>query len=195
MCPPLLAAVPAAIGTAASAAASAASTAGFGTIAGLAGTGLSAYGAIQQGNARKAAADAQAAAYNQQAVSTLQQGQYEAQRKQEDIDRTMGTYIAQAAGSGIDLSSNSLTDGVAGIASNGALDVGAIQNNHLAQARNLVYQGQLARQGGQADQQAGVIGAFGSAVDGLTKLGLPYGGQTRRPYDDDVVTYGTGNLY
>ncbi|MDQ0392193.1 hypothetical protein [Labrys monachus] len=136
----------------------------------LAGTALSAYGSIAAGNAQKAAADAQAAADNRQASMALQQGEYQADRKQDEINRTIGSQIASTAASGLDLS-GSPSDVIASTASEGALDTSAMRYGARVQADNLIYQGKLARQGGQVAEQAGAIGAAGGLLGGLGKFG------------------------
>lgn len=157
MCLPFLAAIPAAISSAAGT---------IGTVTSLIGTGLSAVGSIAQGNAAKAQADAQAKALNQQASTTVQAGEYQAARKQDEIDQTMGTQIAMGGASGFDLT-GSPSDAIASTASQGALDTEAIRWNAKSQAQNLNYQANLTRQSGSQAKTAGYIGAFSNVVGGL----------------------------
>jgi hypothetical protein len=138
--------------------------------ASLAGTAMSAAGAIQQGNAQKAAADAQAASYNRQAVMARQQGEYQVARQQDQIDKTIGTQIALTSGSGVDLS-GSPSDVIGSTASDGALSTSTTRYGATVQASNLAYQARLARQSGQAAQQAGMIGAAGGILGGLGNFG------------------------
>lgn len=166
MCLPFLAAIPAAIGSAASAIGSAVSGIGIGTAASLVGTGLSAYGSIAQGQAAKAQADAQAKGLEQQAVYEMQAGGYQAARKKDEIDQVMGTQVAQAGSSGFDLT-GSPSDAISSTASQGQLDIDAIKTNALGQAQNLRYQANVTRASGKSAQTAGYIGAFTNAVSGL----------------------------
>lgn len=138
--------------------------------ASLAGTALSAAGAIQQGNAQKAAADAQAAAYNRQASLALQQGEYQAGRTQNEIDKVIGMQVASVAGSGINLN-GSPSDVIATTASNGALATSADRFNARIQANNDMYQAALVKQSGEAAKQAGTINAIGGVIGGLSKFG------------------------
>ncbi len=139
---------------------------GLGTAASLVGTGLSAVGSIAQGNAAKAQADAQAKALNQQAVTTVQAGEYQAARKQDEIDQVMGTQVAMGGASGVDLT-GSPSDAIASTASQGALDTEAIRWNAKSQAQNLQYQANLTRRSGSQAQKAGYIGAFTNLVSGI----------------------------
>ena len=56
----------------------------------------------------------------------LQQGEYQAGRKQDEINRTIGSQIAMTAGSGIGLD-GSPSDAIASTFSEGALDTGALR--------------------------------------------------------------------
>lgn len=171
MCFPALAAIPAAFAGISSAMGT------IGTVASLAGTGLSAVGAIQQGNAAKASADAQAALDTQQATMTTLQGEYQAQRQQAKVNQVTGSQIAGVSGSGVDLT-GSPSDVIASSASQGALDVEAIRYGAKVNSNNLMYQADVARQGGSAAQTAGYLGAAGGALGGLARLGTQLG----RPY-------------
>lgn len=142
----------------------------LGAIASLAGTAMSAVGSIAQGQAQKNAADAQAAALKQQATNELNAGEYQAGRKQDEINKTMSTQVALASSSGFDLT-GSPTDAVASTASQGALDTGAIRWNARTAANNDKYQAKLVTQQGKSAQTAGYIGAAASAFSGLSSMG------------------------
>ncbi|QEN88231.1 hypothetical protein FZC33_18820 [Labrys sp. KNU-23] len=170
MCPPLFAAIGAGLASAASAAGSAISGIGLGTAATIAGTGLSAIGAIQQGNAAKAQSDAQAEAYRRQAQIETMTGEYQAGRKQDQVDSTIGTQTALTGGSGVNLD-GSPTDVIGSTASEGALDVAAIRWNAKNQTNNLNYQARLANIAGRNAQTGGYLTAAGSLFGGLGRLG------------------------
>lgn len=145
-------------------------------------TAMSAFGAIQQGNAAKAQADAQANNDDRQAVMTLQQGQYQAGRKQDEINQTEGKQVALTSGSGVDLS-GSPSDVISSTASEGALDTSAIRYGAQVNASNLQYAGANARIAGQNAQTGGYLGAVGVGIGGIgalgnqyARLGRPYGG-------------------
>lgn len=178
MCLPLLAAIPAAIGSIGSAIGGAVSSIGIGGALSAAGTVASAAGSIMAGQQQKAAADQQAKLLDRQAVLTTEQGNYEQARKQDEINKITGTQIAGIAGSGVNFD-GSPTDVITSSASQGALDMGAIRYGSQINASNLSYQASLARQSGQAASTAGFIGAAGGLLGGLgnlgVKLGQPYG--------------------
>lgn len=187
MCLPLFAAVGAGIASAASAV----SSVGIGTIASLAGTGLSAYGAIQQGQAQKAQSDAQAAAYRQQADETLKQGQFQADVQKEKDNQAQGTQSAMVAGSGV-AATGSPMDVFASNASTAELNRSMILHNATAQSQTLRYQARLANIAGSNAQTAGIIGGVGSLFGGLAKVGTnlmePYGGgKGNRGVNDPVA--------
>lgn len=145
-------------------------------IASLAGTAMSAYGSIAAGNAQKSQADAQAQLDTRQAVMTGQQGEYQAARKQDEINKNTGAQIAAVSGSGVDIS-GSPTDVISSSVSEGALDTSAIRYGAKINSDNLMYQAVTSRQAGQAAQQAGVIGAVSSVIGGIGQLGAGKGPQ------------------
>ena len=149
MCPPLLALIPAGIGAA---------------------------GTILSGQAQSAQAKAQAAAYDRQALMTRQQGEYQAQRKQEEIDRTTAQQIADVASSGFTFD-GSPSDVIGSTASTGALDTSAIRRSANIQAADLTYQGQLSRINGKNALTGSILGAAGGILGGLSKLGNSFGKQ------------------
>ena len=169
MCFPLLAAIPAALGGMAST---------IGTVASVAGTAVSAVGAIAGGQAAQSQADQQAALYRQQAQQTLSQGEYEAGRKQDEINKTMGTQVALTGGSGVNLD-GSPSDVIGSTASEGALDTSAIRYGARVNANNLKYQAGVSRAQGQNAATSGFLSAGGTLFGGLgqlgTRLGRPYG--------------------
>ncbi|WP_448950593.1 hypothetical protein [Labrys neptuniae] len=170
MCPPLFAA----IGAGVASAASAVSGIGLSGLASIAGTGLSAIGAIQQGNAAKAQADAQADAYRRQALIESQTGEYQAQRRQDQINSTIGTQTALVGGSGVNFD-GSPSDVIGSTASEGALDTSAIRWNAKNQADTLGYQAKLANIQGKNAQTGSYLSAAGNLFSGLGKLGTQLG--------------------
>jgi hypothetical protein len=166
MCPPLFAAIGAGIASAASAVGSAVSGIGLGTAASLVGTGLSAVGSIAQGQAAKAQSDAQAKGLEQQASYEQQAGEYQAARKNDEVQGVMGTQVAQGGASGFDLT-GSPSDAISSTASQGQMDIDAIKTNALGQAQNLRYQANVTRAAGRSAQTAGYIGAFTNLASGI----------------------------
>lgn len=150
--------------------------------AAVAGAGISAYSARQQGKAQDAAAKAQAEQYRQQAkinqaqaeVAQLQ-GEQEARRRYALLNQDIGSLYAQFAGNGLDIN----TSGVVGKAltstvNEGVQDVKTINDNtrmnvwsllnnktqNLNSANISVYQGKAAK-------QAGTLSAWGEGVKGV----------------------------
>jgi hypothetical protein len=161
MCFPLLAAIPAAFGGFASS---------IGTAASVVGTGVSTVGSIMAGQAAKSQADAQAAAYKQQAANTLTQGSYEANRQWEGVEQTMGQQVALAGGSGVTMD-GSVSDVIGSTASSGALDNSAILYGAKVNANNLKYQARLATISGQNALTGSYFSAAGNLFGGLGQLG------------------------
>ena len=150
MCPPLLAILP------------------------YAGRAVSAAGSVMGGMMQQSQAKAQAAAYERQAQMARLQGEYQAQRKQEEIDRLTGQQIASVAASGVTLD-GSPTNVIASTASTGALDTGALRWNARIQSDDLTYQARLARINGRNAMVGGIVGAAGGLLGDLGKLGSRYG--------------------
>ena len=140
----------------------------------IAGTAVSAAGSVMGGMMQQSQANARAAAYDRQAQMSLQQGEYQAQRKQEDIDRLMGQQFASVAASGFTLD-GSPSNVIASTASSGALDTGALRWNARIQSDDLRYQARIARINGRNAMVGGIVGAAGGLLGGLGKLGNPYG--------------------
>lgn len=151
-------------------------------VSALAGAGISAYSANQQGKAQKAAADAQAQQFKQQAqinqaqaeVAQLQ-GEQETRRRYAMLNQDIGSLYANFAGNGVDVN----TSGVVGKAltttvNEGVQDVKTIKDNtrmnvwsllnnssqNLSNASISAYQGKAAK-------SAGTLSAFGQGFGGI----------------------------
>jgi len=148
MCPPLLAILP------------------------YAGMAVSAAGSVMGGMMQQSQAKAQAAAYERQAQMARLQGEYQAQRKQEDIDRVTGEQLAGAASAGVSLD-GSPSDVIASTASSGALDTAALRWNARIQADDLGYQARIARMNGRNAMIGGIVGAAGGLLGDLGRFGAP----------------------
>lgn len=155
----------------------------IGLIAGLAGTAVSAMGSIMGGQAAKAQADAQARAYTQQADQTERQGQYQADRKTEEINQKIGEQTAQIGGSGV-TTSGSPSDVVSSTASSGSLDRSAILYGAKVNAQNLNYQAATTKQAGQNAQTGSYFSAAGNLFSGL--------GSMAKMYDPNKTMLGQG---
>lgn len=153
--------------------------------------GVSAVGAIAQGNAQKAQADSQAEAAqynatiaNQNADTALQAGNAneEAQRRKSAAE--LGQQRAGMAENGIGLDSGTATDLTESSAMNAELDALNARYNGQVQARDYKAQAALGQQqasssraAGQAAQTSGYLTAGASALSSYGRYKNPrYGG-------------------
>lgn len=136
----------------------------------FASTAVSAAGSAMGGMMANSQAKAQAAAQNRQATLEAMQGDYAAQRKQEQVNQVTGAQIAGTAASGVTLE-GSPSDVIASTASQGALDVGAIKWGAKVRADTFNYEAQLSRIQGRNAMAGGIMSGIGGLVGGLGKLG------------------------
>lgn len=141
-------------------------------IAGLS-AAMGAVGAIQQGSAAKAQADAQADAYRRQAQIEMQTGQYSANIKKEEGDQIIGQQIAAVGGSGV-TNAGSPSDVYSGTASTNQRDQDAIMWSARNQADTLNYQAKLSNIQGKNAQTGSYFNAGGSLFGGLGQIGKMY---------------------
>jgi hypothetical protein len=122
-------------------------------VAGLAGTAMSALGAIQQGQAQKAALNANAAQQRQAGHNEVLAGEAEAARVQDQARRRAATGRNQLAGSGIDSASGSADDLLSDLAAGSALDASIARwRGSQAKVARGVQAGFLEAEGAQAAQ-------------------------------------------
>lgn len=146
----------------------------------LASAAVGTFGAIQQGNAAKNAAEYQAAVdrNNQQvaawqAADALERGQ-EAERQQRlRAQSALGSQKAAMAANGLDLTSGSPLDILGDTAMYGELDALTIRSNaereaygYRVQSQNFSTNAQLSQMRGSAAQTAGMIGAGSTLLTG-----------------------------
>lgn len=153
-------------------------------IASLAGTAVSAVGAIQQGNAAKAAADYNAQIAERNAVIARQQGAAAAAKQEREGRIRMGMARASAGGSGVTL--DSFGDLLQDSAKQEELDRLTILYNADLQAQSGELSAAGERASGAAAQKAGYIGAAGSLLKGgasaYSKMGSTTPATTPRVY-------------
>lgn len=152
----------AAVGTALGASAATATTTGLAALSAattVIGTGVSALGAMQQGNAQKAAADYNAKVERVQAQNVQNQAQAQAQQQDQANRRRMGEAAAAYGAAGVDMEGSPLSV---------MMDLGA--QGELSK-RLILYKGTVDAQSAMA--QAGIDTATGqnAATAGLTKAG------------------------
>lgn len=159
-----------------------------GLAAGAIGSGVSAYGAIQSGQAQQAAANyqAQVAANNAQIATNnanyaVAAGNAQAEQSRLKTNALIGQQMAAQASSGIDVGSGSALDVRTSQKEIGELDVETIRNNaarqaygYQTQAMSDTAQGQLDTLQGQNAAAAGDLGAVSSVLGGASSLGSNY---------------------
>lgn len=143
---------------------------------------VSAGGSLMAGAAQSSANKAQAAQYEAQAQLQRRQadieqvtGQYEARKKQDQIDRVTATQRNRVAGSGVSIE-GSPTDIMLDTAREGALDVAAIQWGQGLKATNLGYSADISQMNAGISRQAaktamttGFVNAASSGFDAYNK--------------------------
>lgn len=154
-------------------------------VVGVAGTLMGAAGAIQSGNAAKAAGDynAQVAENNKivaerQAADALARGQIAEDEQRRKTMAIKGAQRAALGASGVALDSGSPLDILGDTAAFGELDALTIRSNaereaygYRVQGMNFEAEAGLARAQGKAAQTAGYVGAGGTLLSGLATVG------------------------
>jgi hypothetical protein len=158
------------------------------TVASLAGTGISALGAYEGGQATSAAAAYQAqvalnnaAIARQNAELAMSSGEQQVGIQGMKTRAAVGTEKAGEAASGVDVNRGSFVSARAGTAELGALDALTIRSNaaknaygYQAQATGDVAQGQLYSMESKQASEAGDISALGTAIGGIGSAGVNY---------------------
>lgn len=153
----------------------------FTSIAGLA---LGVVGGITKGNAQKAAANDQgnlddynASVATLQAQDAVARGATDEARYRTSVQGMIGKQRAAQAGNNVDVNTGSSVDVQSDAAFLGEIDALTIRTNaartawgYNVQAENDTRAGQIAREGGQAAQTAGIIGAGTTALAGTSSL-------------------------
>lgn len=157
-------------------------------VAGLAGAGISAAGAYEQGQAASESYSyqSQVAANNaklaqQQGKLDIQSGEIAAVDQGLKTRAKVGSEKAQQGASGIDVNTGSAADVRAGTASMGMLDVSTIRSNAAkkayadeVQANSDTAQGQLDTFAGEQAETGADIGAAGTLLSGVSTVGGNY---------------------
>ena len=142
----------------------------LGLIAGLVGSGVSAVGAIAQGNAADEAARATAAAQERRAGEERAAATKEAARKSQQTALLLSRQQALAASSGGGATDSTVLDLMGGVAKEGQYqqDISLYQGE--SKAVNLEDEAALARWKGQQARTAGYIGAGSSILSGVSSF-------------------------
>ena len=147
----------------------------IGTAAGLAGTVISAVGAIEQGNAAKRAANYEAAQMEQRANEALAIGQKKAFQAQEQKDRALSALNARSAASGGDTSDPGIETLGAGIENRG--ETQALMEFYKGESASDNYKdaANAARYRGSQAKAGSYFKAAGTVFDGFSSLASKYG--------------------
>lgn len=136
--------------------------------ASLIGTGVSAYGAIKQGQDARAAADFNADIQRKQAIQAENVGADQAARKIQEGRKLASTQTVMAAAGGLDTGSGTTANIINETAKYSELDALRITNNAARQAWGLQTQANLEEQQGKNAQTAGFINAGASILGGAS---------------------------
>lgn len=136
---------------------------------GIAGTAISAAGSLMQGAQANAAAQAQARAQEQQAEAERRSSAFEQEREFKKQQLQMSNARAQVGASGVGFQ-GSPTAVLAANASQGQLDLAAIQYGSQLRQNTLMTQADLTRMEGRQARTAGFINAASSVVSGASGI-------------------------
>ena len=143
------------------------------------GAGISATAAIEQGQAAKSAADANASAQRQTAISAENSAAIQASGKQQATRKLIASQVTAAGAGGIDSSTGTPLTVEGQTAQMGELDSLRIINNaqrtawgYNTQANIDEFQGNAAQTGGYMSAGGTLLSSAGSAYFGGAKAGL-----------------------
>lgn len=154
------------------------------TFATVAGTGLSAAGAIQQGRYAEAAAEAEADALEQRADNERATASVAAANKAKEAQRLLSRQQAVAAASGGGATDPTVVDLMARTAGEGKMQEGQLVWEGQEKGRALDYQAVLQRAAGSQAELAGWIKA-GSTILSSASTWTKYAGSgAAKPSDD-----------
>ena len=144
--------------------------AGLSSIVGLVGTGISAIGQLQQGQAAQAAADFRAKNNAMLAEDALKRGAEEEEAQRRKNNALLGRQKAVMAAGNVDLGSGSPLNVLGDTAMLGELDAMRIRDNAKREERGLLADAQVAKMEGDSAVTASMIGSFGTILGGTKDL-------------------------
>lgn len=140
------------------------------TLVGLASSGVSAVGQIQQGNAAAAAAKFKSKQERMQAEDALKRGAQEEEAQRRKTAALLGRQKAVMAASNVDLGSGSPLAILGDTAMLGELDAQRIKDNADREAAFYNTQATLTEAEGDAAKSAGMMAGFGTVLGGVGTL-------------------------
>lgn len=142
----------------------------LGAVVGLAGAVVSGIGAAQQAQQQAANHEAEAALKDRQAEVNAETAIYEQDRTRDVVERTLGAQRAGYAANGIALD-GSAVDVIADTATEGALDIAAIQWNSDLKTDNLKYEAKIDRMNADGARSSAGLAFLAPVLGGVAKFG------------------------
>ncbi len=136
------------------------------------GTGLSAYGSYQSGQAQKGMANYNAKLAENEAIAKEQQSHFESLQMAKERDRALASQRAALGSSGAMVSEGTPLLLMAEQAGNFELDSLMQQRNRALEASALRSQATLDRFAGKQAAYAGTMGAFTTVLSGVGSIGM-----------------------
>lgn len=135
-------------------------------VASVAGTAMTAYGQIQQGEAAQKAAEYNAEVANMQAKDAINRGNIEAEKQRLKAQQVAGAQRAAMGASGAQVDSGSFADILLDTATTGEKDAQTIRTNAMRQAWGLESQAEIDLYQGKQAKQAAYMQAGGTLLTG-----------------------------
>lgn len=154
----------------------------------LAGAAVSAYGAVQQANAQKTAAQFNASLNERNAVVATQQADAEAARIQRESGRVQGRMAAGFGASGLTLEGSAL-DALGDSAAMAQLDIETVKYRGRLQAMGYHDSATLDRISGKTAEEQGYLRAASEVLTGVGRAGATYAAGARRLPDSNTYAY------
>lgn len=166
----------------------------IGLVGSLLGTGLSAYGQYQSGQAQKSAYNYNATIATQEADVARAKAAREEQIHRDKLKRLIGTQTALFGAAGVDIGSGSPLLTLMSTAEEGEKEAQWIKYGGEVEATERLNEAKLNRYYGKQAGRAGRLSAGSTFLTGLGQAGLGYAGMNRakpqlRPYSG---SYGGG---
>lgn len=144
-------------------------------VATVAGTAMTAYSQIQQGNAAEKAAEYNAEVAGMQAKDAINRGNIEAEAQRAKAAKVASAQRAAAGASGAVVDSGSFADVVLDTVTTGERDAQTIRTNAMRQAWGLESQADIDLYSGQQAKAASRTAAAGTLLTGVSKVGTQMG--------------------
>lgn len=145
----------------------------------IAGAAISAYGAIQQGKAQKAASQYNAALAERNALVSTQQANAEAERIRVAASRVQGAMVARMGASGLTIDGSAI-DALGDSAAQAQLDIETVKYRGKLEAMGYHSNAELDRMRGKTAQEQSYYRAASEILTGVGQAGATYAAGARR---------------